>query len=405
MSGKKKNAIRLPNGFLYGLGARGIWPYLKLKYKFTRDITALAGVKPPYLFLCNHASGMDYMPTVAGMYPQKLNIVTAQHYFYDQPLKTLLPWLGAIAKQQFQVDVASIKKMKQAVALGGAIALFPEGQVSVDGRLGYVHPSLAKLAQFLGVPIVIGRLEGTGACKPKWAKVWRRGPVRFTARPLLTAEQVKDMSRDELYRVLVDALSFDEGSAIRAHGWHYQGKQLAKGLENALYQCPQCGAVFTTVSVDDKLICKQCGNTVYIDDQLQLHPLRKSDVCLSTIARWLDWQKQQLAAEMDRPGFCLEQAAVMKDPRETGSGFVVKGHGVVTFSREGMRYRGRIGGAEGERVFPVEHLQMIPYACGVDLEIPYNGRICVFEPDNKQAVQQWVLFSELLRERAEEKRG
>lgn len=405
MTKKKKNALRLPNGFLYGLGARGILPYLKIKYKFTRDITALTGVEPPYLFLCNHASGMDYMPTVAGMYPQKLNIVTAQHYFYDQPLKTLLPWLGAIPKQQFQVDVASIKKMKQAVALGGAIALFPEGQVSVDGQLGYVHPSLAKLAQFLGVPIVIGKLEGTGACKPKWAKVWRRGPVRFSVRPLLSAEQVKAMSREELYRVLVDALSFDEVRAIRENGWHYKGKQLAKGLENALYQCPRCGAVFGTVSVDDKLSCKQCGNTVYIDDQLQLHPLRGSDVCLPTVAAWLDWQKQQLESQMEQSGFCLEQTVVMKDPRDEGSGFVVQGRGTLTFSTEGMRYQGGIGGAEGERVFPVEHLQMIPYACGVDMEIPYNGRICVFEPDNKQAVQQWILFSELLRERAEKTEG
>ena len=160
---KSKKSIQLPNGFLYTLGCKAITPYLKIKYKFARDTGAIQGIKPPYLLLCGHTSGMDWLPTVAGMYPQKMNIVTAQHYFYNQPLKTILPWLGAIAKQQFQVDVSSIQKMKKVVAMGGVINLFPEGQVSIDGKLGFVHPSLAKLVQFLGIPVVIGKLQGAGA--------------------------------------------------------------------------------------------------------------------------------------------------------------------------------------------------------------------------------------------------
>ena len=67
-------------------------------------------------------------------------------------------------------------------------------------------------------------------------RVWRKGPVKFTATPLLTAEQVKQMPREALYHTLVEALSFDEGESIRTSGWHYKGKELAKGLENALYQ-------------------------------------------------------------------------------------------------------------------------------------------------------------------------
>ena len=81
MKKKKNNDIRLPNGFLYGLGCRVIEPYLKIKYGFKKDVSAIEGIKPPYLLLCNHLSGMDYLPTAAGMYPQKLSIVTAQHYF------------------------------------------------------------------------------------------------------------------------------------------------------------------------------------------------------------------------------------------------------------------------------------------------------------------------------------
>lgn len=398
MKKKKNNDIRLPNGFLYGLGCRVIEPYLKIKYGFKKDVSAIEGIKPPYLLLCNHLSGMDYLPTAAGMYPQKLSIVTAQHYFYRQPLKTLLPMLGAIAKQQFQVDVASIKKMKKVVAMGGVINLFPEGQVSVDGRLGFVHPSIAKLVQFLGVPVVIGKLEGSGACKPKWAKKWRRGPVRFTATPLLTAEQIKTMSRDEVYQALVQALAFDEVATVVKNDWHYKGKELADGLENALYQCPKCKTCFETVSQGDRLICKACGNTVTIDDQMKLHPLREQDICLDTVASWLDWESEMLRMQEKTPGFCLEETVVLKDPKAEGSGFIIQGEGKLTFSRQGMKYEGQIGKGEGERTFPPEHLQMIPYACGIDMEIPYGKNICIFEPKNKQAVIQWILFSQLLKE-------
>lgn len=398
---KSTKSIRLPNGFLYTVGCKAITPYLKIKYKFTKDTEAIRDIKPPYLLLCGHTSGMDWLPTVAGMYPQKMNIVTAQHYFYDQPLKTILPWLGAIAKQQFQVDVSSIQKMKKVVALGGVINLFPEGQVSIDGKLGFVHPSIAKLVQFLGIPVVIGKLQGAGACKPKWAKVWRKGPVKFTATPLLTAEQVKQMPREALYHTLVEALAFEEGESIRANGWHYKGKGLAKGLENALYQCPNCGREFSTFSEEDRLVCRACGNTVRIDDQLALHAVGEKAQAFPTIAQWLDWQKKRLREKAAEPGFALVEQVVLKDPRQGSSGFDTKGYGEARFTWEGMRYRGEIDGRKGERWFPKEHLAMIPYACGGDLEIPYERRICVLEPKNKQSVMQWILFSELLREKAQ----
>ncbi len=402
---KSKKSIRRPNGFLYTVGCMAITPYLKIKYKFTKDTAGIRGIKPPYLLLCNHTSGMDWLPTVAGMYPQKMNIVTAQHYFYDQPLKTILPWLGAIAKQQFQVDVSSIQKMKKVAAMGGIINIFPEGQVSIDGKLGFVHPSIAKLVQFLGIPVVIGKLQGAGACKPKWAKAWRRGPVKFTARPLLTAEQVKQMPRDALYHTLTEALTFDEGESIRANAWHYKGKDLARGLENALYQCPSCGQEFCTFSEKDQLICRACGNAVRIDDQLALHAMSPKDKAFPTIAQWLDWQRERLREKAAQPGFALVESVVLKDPRQAGSGFEKKGCGKASFTWEGMRYQGEIDGQTGERLFPKEHLAMIPYACGVDLEVPYGRSICVLEPENKQSVMQWILFSELLRERKQEKKA
>ena len=397
---KNTKKIHLPNGFLYTLGYLGVAPYLKIKYRFKKDTKAIQNIKPPYLLLCNHTSGMDWMPTVIGMYPKRLSIVTAQHYFYDQPLKTILSWMGAIAKQQFQVDVSSIQKMKKVVALGGIINLFPEGQVSINGKQGFIHPSIAKLVQFLGVPVVIGKLEGAGACKPKWAKVWRKGPVRFTARPLLSAEQIKQMSRQQLYQTLVDALSYDEENTIRQHGWHYKGKSLAEGLENALYQCPKCKKEFCTMPQDDLLICQNCKNTVRIDDQLGLHAVGKEDIAFPTVSQWLQWEKEMLREKAEKQDFCLEEKVVLKDPRKESSGFDIKGKGIAKFTWEGMHYQGEIGqGEKGERHFPKEHLGMIPYTCGKDLEIPFDKRICVLEPENEQAVMQWILFSELIREK------
>ena len=142
-----------------------------------------------------------------------------------------------------------------------------------------------------------------------------------------------------------------------------------------------------------------------IDDQLALHPVSKKENAFPTIAEWLDWQRDQLRQKASQPGFALVEQVVLKDPRQESSGFDRKGSGEARFTWDGMLYQGEIDGKSGERWFPKEHLAMIPYACGIDLEIPYGRSICVLEPENKQSVMQWILFSELLREKEQKKKA
>ena len=118
-------------------------------------------------------------------------------------------------------------------------------------------------------------------------------------------------------------------------------------MENALYQCPNCGREFCTFSEEDRLICGACGNAVRIDDQLALHHVRKKENAFPTIAEWLDWQRDQLRQKASQPGFALVEQVVLKDPRQESSGFDRKGSGAARATWDGMLYQGEIDGKSG----------------------------------------------------------
>ena len=58
--------------------------------------------------------------------------------------------IGVIPKKQFTPDISAVKEMMMTVKKGDALAMMPEGRVSLDGTPSPIDISTAKLIKKLG---------------------------------------------------------------------------------------------------------------------------------------------------------------------------------------------------------------------------------------------------------------
>ena len=94
----------------------------------------------------------------------------------------------------------------------------------------------------LGAQVVNVKINGNYLTRPKWGG-GRLYPARVeaTAELLYTAEQVKQLSADELAEGIIAAMQFDDYAWAREKGVQTRRTRLIEGLENVLTICPVCG--------------------------------------------------------------------------------------------------------------------------------------------------------------------
>jgi 1-acyl-sn-glycerol-3-phosphate acyltransferase len=163
----------------------------------------------------------------------------------------LLDRLGLVTKRRFDPDLGAVRALRRWVAHGGAVALFPEGERTWDGRLLPLQPGIGALVRLLGVPVVPVTLRGAYRVWPRWTPKPHRGrvEVRFHAPRTWGA----GADREEIEAELREALAVDPADvgAVQPRG------PLAAGLANLLFRCLSCGAP-DPEERDDALSCG-CG--------------------------------------------------------------------------------------------------------------------------------------------------
>jgi len=147
------------------------------------------------------------------------------------------------------------------------IGVFPEGVRTWDGRNQPLFTGIAKLIRKLGVPVYVCRLEGAYLAYPRWARRWRKVPVRGVFSLLyepggIPADDARILSDiAEAIRTPDYELRLDPGPR-RQRG-------LAVNLPRVLYRCPSCGTQeglklvrpFSTNGVE----CSSCFSSWTID--------------------------------------------------------------------------------------------------------------------------------------------
>ena len=259
----------------------------------------------PYLLLVTHSSMVDFNLMLKGTHPYKANNVMTLEGFktYTEPL---MRSLGVLGTRKFVTDLHLVKNMKYCVdKLKNIFVLFPEARYSLDGCTSYLPDSLGKMVRLLGVPVVVLMIHGNFVTCPQWNKKNKKTFVEAEMRQIITAEETKSLSVDEINQRIAENFRYDDYAWQRDNQIKIDHPGRADGLHALLYKCPACKAEHQTDSKGTKLWCKCCGKTWEMDEYGQLHA-QEGETEFAHIPDWSNWERACVREEIDNGTYYFE---------------------------------------------------------------------------------------------------
>ncbi|MEV7609330.1 lysophospholipid acyltransferase family protein [Microbacterium sp. NPDC089320] len=211
-------------GFAYALGRSLITPLARTIYRPRIEGRENVPQDGPVIFASNHLSFIDSIaiPVAA---PRPVHFLAKSSYFEGPGFKgwlskTFFESIGAISVRRGAGKAAldALDVQRQLLDEGLAVALYPEGTRSTDGRLYKGRTGVAFLALQTGAPVVPVGLIGTDKVMPVGAKMptlKERITVRF-GEPLdlsphgpATSGRARRLATDEIMAA-IHALSGQE---------------------------------------------------------------------------------------------------------------------------------------------------------------------------------------------------
>lgn len=263
--------------------------YIERKFKFTHDKAAPGGA---CLVVSNHVTNWDPMLVALSFPDNNLHFVASEHLFRMGWISKLICFLVApIARRKGSSGLDAAMNSLRTIKAGGSVCLFAEGECTWDGCSADIISSTGTLARASGAPLVTYRLEGGYLSMPRWGdgRV-RRGGMRGHVVNIYSPEQLRKMKPDEITAAINRDIYEDAWARQRADMAPYHGKNLAGGIERALFICPVCGRVGTLAGEDNRVKCS-CGLDVVLNEYGFFEPAQPFE----TIREWDLWQLKQLA--------------------------------------------------------------------------------------------------------------
>src|SRR5690554_5945667 len=259
-----------------------------LRCLFRLEVQPAPALEGPYLVYANHNYDLDPV-FVQLSFKDMLYFVASEHIFRVGLASRLLIYLfDPIPRLKGSTDMGTVRELLRRLRDGKSICIFAEGNRSFNGLTGPIPPSVGKLAKACKVPLVTYKLEGGYFTTPRWAYTLRRGKMRGYVVQVYSAEQLANMTADEVNDVIKADLFEDAYARQDKERIRFKGRRLAEGLETALFICPQCEQIGTLKSRGSEFSCS-CGLKTVYDEYGYLNggPYR-------TVTEWDAWQNQQL---------------------------------------------------------------------------------------------------------------
>ncbi len=273
----------------------------------------MEGLKPPYFILANHASVYDMATSMLVNYPHRTYNVVALDGLYDFT-EPLMRSIGTIAKRKFIKDFMLLKNMKYVVTRckDAILMMYPEAKYSLQGATSYLPPTLGKLAKFLGVPVVSCHLSGCYVNAPQWHKIYNKRPkIEAVITQTCTAEDVKNLSEEELQKKIVDNFVYDDFKWQKENNVIIDVPYRAQGLNRILYKCPHCGTAHRMEGEGIRLTCKACGKVWEMTPLGELKAL-EGETEFSHIPDWFDWEKADVERRVREGSYRFEDEVRVK---------------------------------------------------------------------------------------------
>ena len=131
----------------------------------------------PCILAPNHASFLDPVVLNACV-PRRIVFLMTAMFFHVPWLHWFFRWTGTIPVQEGHSNRDMMQQALAALARGSAVAIFPEGGISRDGRLLPGNHGVAALILRARVPVIPVHIQGTFAAMPRHASWPRPAAVR-----------------------------------------------------------------------------------------------------------------------------------------------------------------------------------------------------------------------------------
>lgn len=251
----------------------------------------------PALILMNHSSFLDFEIAFSMLYPRKFNTVATLDSFVG--LDWVMRQIGCFPTRKFVADLHLIRDIKHCLTVNKAsVLMFPEAAYSFDGTKTTLPSTVAKLIKMLGVPFVMLETYGSYLRDPIFNRLQNRDlPVSAELRYVLSPEQIKEMSVEEIQAVIDEQFSFDQ------YRWQKENKIVidepfrADGLETVLYKCPHCQKEGKMEGKGIHLTCHECGKKWELTELGYLKALDGEDI-FDHIPDWYRWERECIRKEV-----------------------------------------------------------------------------------------------------------
>ncbi|MBE6787512.1 MAG: hypothetical protein E7537_04100, partial [Ruminococcaceae bacterium] len=394
---KQKNGVKKCNLFLLGIVYLVVGTYFRLSGIRVKTVNKYdKPLEKPCIILCNHGSFIDFYYAAKLIGKNGPNFIAARLYFYHKWLGFLLRNLGAFPKSMFATDLESTKNCIKVLKSGGLLAMMPEARLSTVGEFEDIQQTTYSFLKKSAVPVYTIKICGDYFADPKWGKGFRKGALVEAELDLLfTAEQVKEMSIEEIKSGVESRLYYDEFEWLETRPQiKYKSEQMAQGLENILSICPVCKSKYTITTKGNEVFCEKCGKLTEIDNRYAFD----KDFKFKNFKKWYEWQKQILEDEILKDqNYSLCSKVELRLPSKDGKSLTRSaGEGVCTLNREGLKYVGTKDGETVEISFSIERIYRLLFGAGENFEI-YNGsEILYFVPKEKRSAVEWYLTSMIM---------
>lgn len=354
------------------------------------DNEKLEGLKAPFVVLCNHESFYDFFYVSELLADYNPAYVINDHITSLPVVRTVCRKIGMIPKKLFYPDTAA-RKIARTIKAGYSVVVFPEGRLSVDGRNNPIVEDASRYYKILGADMVFAKISGAHFANPKWRKGFYRSDIYVSAQSVITKEELSGMDREELKRRIEEEIRFNESEAPLNT---YHKKNMARGLENILYRCADCGTLYSTETKGADLICTACGSVHHLEGNYLFQGEIRS------IPDYYDRirEMEKAVLQSSGPEDVLLQTEVRTKIFPPEKGKTRKETGVCTLSKESFCYRSE----NVEFSIAMKNLPAIAFSCNEEFELYYEQELYYFYPlQNSRQCVRWGLYGDLIREELE----
>ena len=275
------------------------------KFKCNKIGMEHLGKKEPAFFLVNHSCFLDLEIVPSVLYPRPFNIVATTDAFIGT--EWLMRQIGCISTNKFVTEMSLIRDMMHTVKnLKSSVVMFPEAGYSFDGRCVPMPDTLGKMVKMLGVPLCTIITKGAFSRDPLYNNLQKR-KVKVSAdmKYLLSAEEIAEMTPEQIQEIILKEFSFDSFSWQKENKIKIDEPFRADGLNRILYKCPHCKAEGKMLGKGTDITCQECGKSYHMDEYGELSA-KEGETEFTSITDWYDWERECVKEEIKSGDYSLD---------------------------------------------------------------------------------------------------